>query len=250
MKIVALLQARTDSSRLPKKVLKNILEKPMIIHQLERTKKSDLIDELILVTSDQSSDDELYNIVISHAYKVYRGDKDNVLKRFYECLKELNLDEKDVVVRLTGDCPLHDSKIIDEAINSFLNNDCDYLANCVKPIYPDGLDVEVFSYYAIKYAYENASKKSELEHVTPYIRDSGKFKVVNLEKEDYYSNIRLTVDEQKDFDLVENIYKYFNKTIFSLDDIINYLKINTELLNINKDIKRNEGYEKSLKEDK
>lgn len=248
-KIVAFVQARSDSTRLPGKVLKEIIAKPMIIHQLIRTKLSHYIDEIILLTSDLESDDKLASIIELNGFNLFRGDKDNVLKRFFDCAEILNLDDNDVIVRLTGDCPLHDSMIIDESIKAFLENDCDYLANCIEPIYPDGFDVEVFSFKSLKKAFSGATKKSELEHVTPYIRNSNKFKIKNLEKEIYYPKLRLTVDEEKDFLLVKAIYEYFAKSIFSFNEIIEFLNNNKKLKESNLDIQRNEGYLKSLKED-
>ncbi len=249
-KVVALLQARTDSSRLPRKVLKTILDKPMIIHQLQRTHKSKYIDKLILVTSNQNSDGQLATIVEEYGFNIYRGDKDNVLKRFYSAVEELKLSKEDIIVRLTGDCPLHDATIIDESIEAFMNSDCDYLANCIEPIYPDGLDVEVFNFKSLKIAYLNAQLSSELEHVTPYIRNSGLFNVKHLNKRPIYNHWRLTVDEEPDFQLITKIYEHFNSTFFSFSEIVDFLKKNQELLTINNSIQRNEGYLKSLKEDK
>ncbi len=249
-KVIALLQARTDSTRLPNKVLKTILDKPMIIHQLERAVKSELIDSLILLTSDEISDDKLAQTVIENGFDIFRGDKNNVLKRFHDATIELNLNDNDIIVRLTGDCPLHDASIIDESITAFIDNNCDYLANCVVPVYPDGLDVEVFNFKSLKLAYKNATLKSELEHVTPYIRNNKQLKIKNLIKKPIYNNWRLTVDEPNDFELISKIYKYFNSTYFSFNDTIKYLEENKELLEINSNINRNEGYEKSIKEDK
>jgi RimJ/RimL family protein N-acetyltransferase len=172
-----------------------------------------------------------------------------VLKRFYDSLIEFNLNDEDIIVRLTGDCPLHDATVIDESINAFIKDNCDYLANCIKPIYPDGLDVEVFNYKSLKLAFENASLKSELEHVTPYIRKSKQLKIKNLDKEAIYPTWRLTVDEKNDFKLITKIYENFKTTYFSLKDIIEFLKRNQDLLQLNKNINRNEGYLKSLKEE-
>jgi spore coat polysaccharide biosynthesis protein SpsF (cytidylyltransferase family) len=248
--IIALLQARTDSSRLPKKVLKPILDKPMIIHQLQRTMESKQITKLILLTSNESSDNELAEVVKEYKFTLYRGDKSNVLKRFFDATKELNLLDDDIIVRLTGDCPLHDATIIDEAIEAFMESECDYLANCINPIYPDGLDVEVFNFRSLKLSYKNAILVSEKEHVTPYIRDSGLFKVKNLEKKSIYNGWRLTVDEESDFKLITKIYGHFNRTIFSFNETIEFLEKNQELLGLNSTIKRNEGYIKSLEEDK
>lgn len=249
-KIIALLQARTDSTRLPKKVLKDILGKPMIIHQLLRTSKSKLINDLILVTSDNINDDELSNITINNNFSLFRGDKNNVLKRFYDAVSQLKLNDNDIIVRLTGDCPLHDASIIDETIEAFINENCDYLANCVEPIYPDGLDVEVFNFKSLKLAYNNASLKSELEHVTPYIRNNKDLIIKNLHKQPIYIDWRLTVDEESDFILIKKIYEYFNSTYFSFNEIVEFLENNEQLLKLNNSIIRNEGYIKSLKEDK
>ena len=248
-KVVALLQARTDSSRLPKKVLKNILGKPMILHQLQRTLNSRYLDQLMLVTSDEKSDDTLAQIVMDAGFKVFRGSKNDVLERFEHAVEYLGLNEHDIVVRLTGDCPLHDAAIIDESIEAFMDSRCDYLANCVEPVYPDGLDVEVFSVKSLQRAYKNATLPSQREHVTPFIRESGLFNVCHLEKEPRYQHWRLTVDESKDFELIQNIYEHFGKTCFSFDEIVLYLQEKQNLLKINSNIKRNEGYIKSLKED-
>jgi len=244
--IYGLLQARTDSTRLPKKVLKEVLNKSMIIHQLERTAKSKLIDKLILVTSDEASDDKLAQQVKNNNFNIFRGSKDNVLKRFFDAIPEAK--ENDIVVRLTGDCPLHDAKIIDETIENL--EDFDYISNSVKPIYPDGFDVEVFRFSALKDAFQNAKLKSELEHVTPYIRNSGKFKIANLEKKPLYSDWRLTVDEPEDFEVIKNIFEHFGDNNFSFAEVIEFLESNLHILEKNSHINRNEGYQKSLKEDK
>ena len=247
-RIIALLQARTDSTRLPNKVIKNILNKPMIIHQLERTLKSKLIDNLILLTSDEKSDDKLAKIVIENDFNIFRGDKNNVLKRFYDSVLPFKLNDNDIIVRLTGDCPLHDADIIDESIYEFINGNCDYLSNCVEPIYPDGLDVEVFNFKSLKLAYGNAKFKSEFEHVTPCIRNNKNLNIKHLNKKSIYNTWRLTVDEEKDFNLIRKIYEHFNSTYFSFNDTIKFLENNQELLKINNNINRNEGYTKSLKE--
>lgn len=249
-KVYALLQARSDSSRLPGKVLKNILDKPMIIHQLERTSRSKLIDKLILVTSNEESDNQLAKIIQDNKYTLFRGDKNNVLKRFYDSLSTYNLDDNDIIVRLTGDCPLHDPEIIDELIEEFQNQKYDYLANCIEPIYPDGLDVEVFNYKALKSAYKNATTLVELEHVTPYIRADKNLNIKNFKKKPLHNNWRLTVDESEDFHLISKIYKHFNSNSFSFEELISYLEANKDLLNINSHINRNEGYIKSLEKGK
>jgi spore coat polysaccharide biosynthesis protein SpsF (cytidylyltransferase family) len=239
---IALVQARTSSRRLPKKVLLDTLGKPLIIHQLQRIKLSNKITKLIVVTSNNSSDDELSDIAQKFGFIVYRGELENVLKRFYDCLRYLNADDNDTIVRLTGDCPLSDAKIIDEAITLFEASDCQYLSNCHNLIYPDGFDVEVFSYEALIKTYKQATNKSDLEHVTPYMRQSNNFKIEQIKKTPIYPNWRLTIDQKEDFVLIETIYKHFNKTIFSFTQIIDFLENNLNLIEINKNIPRNDGY--------
>jgi len=247
--IIALLQARSASTRLPAKVLKKLLGVPMIIQELQRISKSKYINKLIIATSDKPSDDELSQIIADYGFHIYRGSKNNVLKRFIDSLKELDLKDTDIVVRLTGDCPVHDSDIIDETISAFLNTDCDYLTNSVKPIYPDGLDVEVFTYVSLKTANELAKKPSQLEHATPFIRDSGLFKTVNIRKKEIHPQWRLTVDEPEDFLVIEKIYNHFGNNNFNFTEMISYLEKNPDIININSHISRNKGYLKSLEED-
>jgi len=248
-KIIALLQARTDSTRLPGKVLKRLLDVPMIIQELQRIAKSKYINKLILATSDENSDDELSETILKNGFNLYRGSKNNVLKRFIDSVEEFNLKDDDIIVRLTGDCPVHDASIIDETISAFLTHTCDYLTNCIKPIYPDGLDVEVFTYLALKTTYNLATKPSQLEHVTPFIRDSGLFNTINLNKKPIHPEWRLTVDELDDFIVIEKIYNHFNNSNFTFKELVLYLEKNLDIININSHIGRNEGYLKSLKED-
>ncbi len=249
-KIYAFLQARTDSTRLPGKVLKNILGKPMIIHELERVSRSKMIDDLILLTSIEKSDDTLSNIVSDSEFKIYRGSKNDVLDRFYNCGVSLKLNDRDVIVRLTGDCPLHDPALIDILVESFLEKKSDYMANCLNPIYPDGLDAEVFTFEALKNAHEHASKPSEREHVTPFIKNSGLFNIQQLEAPPVHPGWRLTVDEPADFLVINKIYEHFKCNTFTFQEMISFLESNPEILTINKSIPRNEGYAKSLQKDK
>ncbi len=248
-RIIALLQARTDSTRLPSKVLKTLLGKPMIIQELIRVKRSKTINKLVLLTSKESSDDELTSIVSGFGFSVFRGSKDNVLERFHQCAQELKLEDNDIVVRLTGDCPVHDADIIDELINAFLESDFDYMANSVNPIYPDGLDAEVFTFKALKKAYNSAKKPSEKEHVTPYIRDSELFKTADLQRKAIHPEWRLTVDEPADFTVIEKIYDHFGSNDFSFTEMVSYIENNPNIAEINSSIGRNEGYLKSLEKD-
>lgn len=249
MKILTLLQARSSSTRLPNKVLKNLLGQPMIIRQIERIQRSIHIGTLFLVTSTDSTDDELANVVSQAGIAIYRGSLNDVLDRFYQAAMP---HKPDIIVRLTGDCPLIDPNIIDAAISKFLALNVDYLSNSLSPTYPDGMDIEVLRFDALEIAWLNAKKPSEREHVTPYIyKNADQFKIADLRHSIDLSKLRLTVDEDVDFYLIEKIYQNLmpSKPDFLLKDIISLLEQNPEWLQLNQTIIRNEGYLKSIKQD-
>lgn len=247
--ILAIVQARVSSSRLPGKVLKTILDKPMIIHQMERIQCSKMIDKIVLATSNESSDDVLADICFKYHIDVFRGSLNNVLERFYQCTKKYKADQ---VVRITGDCPLIDWRIIDDVIRLHLNDDNDYTSNTLKLSYPDGLDVEVLTKDTLIRIYKQASLFSEKEHVTPYVyNNKDLFKIGCLENKIDLSRYRWTVDEKEDFEVVKYIYEsLYKKNIdFSMEDILNLYKEDNFILKKNKDFLRNEGYKKSLDND-
>lgn len=245
--ILAILQARCSSSRLPNKVLKPILGKPMLLHQIERLQNSKMIDELVVATSVNASDDALEQMCIDNKVKVFRGSLDNVLDRYYQCAKLYN---PKYIVRLTGDCPLTDWTVVDEVIQCCLKGDLDYVKTSEK--FPDGLDVGVITMNALIEAKKNAALPSEVEHVTQYInKNPNKFKNEQFDFEQDLSHLRWTVDEPEDFILVEKIYQvlYENNPLFLTNDILNLLQEQPKLTKINNSFIRNEGLEKSLKED-
>jgi len=158
--VVAIIQARMSSSRLPGKVLKPILGKPILAYQIERIKQAKNIDKIILATSSNEEDIPLEKLADDLKIKCFRGDLNNVLKRFYDCATE---NRADTVVRLTGDCPVIDPQIIDEVITLHQEEKSDYTSNTLYRTFPDGLDVEVLSYKTLKSVYENAVDKEDLE---------------------------------------------------------------------------------------
>lgn len=249
LNILAIIQARVSSSRLPGKVLKLILGKPMLEYQIERINHSKNIDKLIVATSDGNEDDGIEELCNRIGIFCFRGSLDNVLDRFYSAAEEFKPEH---VVRLTGDCPLADPDLIDKLIDFYRKENCDYASNCNPPTLPDGLDAEIFSFDALKTAWQNAKFSSELEHVTPYIRNHPECFTLSswLNPEDL-SHLRWTVDESADFDLVKSIYEqlYSNNTIFKTKDILRHLESNSELSKINDDITRNEGFAQSLRND-
>ncbi|MEK7103910.1 MAG: glycosyltransferase family protein [Patescibacteria group bacterium] len=248
--IGVIVQARVNSSRLPKKVLKPILGKTAIEREIERVKKVKLAQNIILAIPDGKKDDALEKIAKQAKILVFRGSESDVLGRFYQAAKAFQLKD---VIRITGDCPLFDWQICDEVISFYLQNKFDYVSNVRPPTFPDGLDIEIFSFKALEKAWQDAKLKSEREHVTPYIANHPEvFKIGNLIRNgNDLSGLRLTLDEPKDLILIRKIYKdlYKKKKYFVLDDILKFLGQNPELLRINQNIQRNEGLAKSLKYD-
>ncbi|MBW2996319.1 aminotransferase class III-fold pyridoxal phosphate-dependent enzyme [Candidatus Woesearchaeota archaeon] len=248
MKTAAIIQARMGSTRLPGKMIKLLGDKPLFWHVIDRVKKAKEVDEVVLATGDKKNNDILVEEMRKHGGIAFRGDEDDVLDRFYHCAKKFGID---VIVRITGDCPLIDSRIIDEVVILFKNNDADYASNVHPPTYPDGFDVEVFSFKALEKAWKEAKLKSEREHVTPYIwKNKEMFKCINLKNNEDLSDLRLTVDDDEDFILLDGILKKITAENYNLKEIVNTIRENPELLKINKNISRNEGYKKSLKGDK
>ena len=199
-KVIAILQARMTSSRLPGKVLKPIVGQSMLSLQVERTKCSQLIDELIIATSTEDSDQPIQDWCIKNTIKCFRGNLNNVLERYFQAAKK---HPSDHIVRMTADCPLIDSSIIDEVIKLHLREKNDYTSNCIEPTFPDGLDVEVMTYKALKNSWELSYKTSEKEHVTLYIRNHPeRYKIGSFKNNINLQEKRWTVDYIEDFNLI------------------------------------------------
>ena len=193
VKIVAIVQARMGSSRLPNKVLKKLLGKSVIEILLARLSQSKLINEIYVATQNIEND-KLCDEINSLGYKFIRGSETDVLERFNMAAKATSAD---IIVRITGDCPIIDPKIVDSVIDLFLKHDVDYASNVDPPTFPDGLDVEVFTKHALEIAHLNANTSFDREHVTPYIRN-GNFTKINLAYNENLSNLRFTLDEPED----------------------------------------------------
>lgn len=248
--ILAVLQARFSSSRLPGKIMLPLLGEPMLIRQIERIRRSRRIDRLIVATSTDSSDDPLAELCRARQIDFFRGSLEDVLDRFYRAALAVNPDQ---VVRLTGDCPLTDPAVIDAVIDFCVAGGFDYASNALAPTFPDGLDVEVMKFSCLREAWKLANLPSQREHVTPYIyQQSEKFKIGSYRREPDISFLRWTVDEMRDFQLVGRVYEalYPLNQAFSTDDILAYLARHPELQGFNATIERNEGFKKSLQLDK
>jgi spore coat polysaccharide biosynthesis protein SpsF len=248
--IIGIIQARTDSTRLPGKVLKEIQGKPLILHVIERAQYAKLLNSIVLATTTRAVDTPLANLVQAQGIPVFRGECDDVLDRYYQAAIQFHAD---VIVRITGDCPLIDPHVIDQVVQVFLQHHYNYVTNTLQPTYPDGLDVEVFSYQVLAKAWKEATLASEREHVTAYIRNHPeKFTQHDVKNHVDLSKYRWTVDNEEDLEFVRQIYSrlYAKEKIFYMEDILTLLQEHPELQELNAGIQRNEGYLRSLKHDK
>lgn len=251
MKILAITQARIGSTRLPEKILKTINGQSLLEIHLIRIQKSKLISKLKVATTIEPDAEKIVAIANKVGVEVHKGSINNVLDRFYQTA----LTEKpDWVVRLTSDCPLIDPVEVDKVIQFALEKNLDYASNTLTPTFPDGIDVEVFKFSALKKAWEEAKITSELEHVTPYIWKNSTYKGSDLFKSDCvmnsidYSAIRLTVDNIEDFQVIEALVKS-KGTNKPWMEYVELLEKHPEIKKINNHLSRNEGYEKSINKD-
>lgn len=239
MKIIAIVQARLGSTRLPNKVIKEINNTPMIELLLARLSQSQYIDKIVVATSINQQDDMLKNLVESLGYECFRGDEEDVLRRFYLAAKDSIADG---VVRITADCPLIDSELIDECIYKFKSEKVDYVCNTIPETFPDGLDVEVMSFDSLKKAYNESKSKFDREHVTSYIRNSDEFTKKSIINSEDLSGIRWTVDELNDFIVIDRVFNYFYPNIlFNWRDVLELQRKQPKIFFDNQDIVRNEG---------
>lgn len=248
----AILQARMGSTRLPGKMLLPIIDdKGALELMLERVAAAKSIDRIVVATTTLVEDDPLVALCEKLGIACFRGDSANVLDRYYQCARTVARDE--VLIRLTGDCPLHDPAVIDRVVAFFHAGQYDYAANTHPPTYPDGLDAEVFSFRALERAWHEATLLSEREHVTYYLYTHPKlFKLGNLALEEDFSAHRWTLDEPADLEFIRQVYAslYPSGKAFGMQDVLALLKARPELLDINQDIVRNAGLAKSLEQDR
>ena len=239
LNVIAIVQARMGSSRLPGKILKKIKDRHLIDILLSRLSLSKKIDKIIVATSKNAENDILENLLNEKGYDVFRGSEENVLNRYYEVAKKYS---PKAIVRITGDCPLVDFKLLDSIIGKYNSGNYDYVSNTINPTYPDGLDIEVFSKNALDIAHSEATTTYQKEHVTPYIKNNKKFECFNIENAKDFSSERWTVDDPEDFIVIKNILNYFWPNIyFEWTEILKLKKENPSLFFENKNLKRDQG---------
>ncbi|MBT7668244.1 MAG: NTP transferase domain-containing protein, partial [Bdellovibrionales bacterium] len=239
MKIVAIVQARMGSTRLPNKVMKLINSVPMIELLLARLSRAKELDQIIVATSKNINNIPLIEHVRKLGYSCEQGSENDVLDRFIVAAKE---HKADVVVRITGDCPLVDPELVDACVRHFRATNIDYFSNVNPPSYPDGLDVEVVTLLALEQSMRESDKLFNREHVTPYIRESGKFKTAVMQNETDLSLLRWTVDDPTDFTVITNVFRHFAPNLhFTWQEVLVLQDNYPELFSLNQSTTRNEG---------
>ena len=246
--IGVIIQARMGSTRLPNKVLKRLGDKALLDFQIERIKEAKTIDSIIVATTIENSDDEIEHFCNQKDISFFRGSEDDVLSRYYECAKDNNLE---TIVRLTADCPLIDPVVIDKVVTLFFEEKVDYCSNTVPPetsSWPDGSDVEVFSFAALEQAHRDAVKQEEREHVTFFFwKDKANgFKTAQLKNFEDWSKYRFTVDYQEDYEVLQLICDEIKlRQVYGhVGEIIRVLDDRQDIRMINKDYYFGVGWEK------
>ena len=237
-RVVAIVQARMGSSRLPGKVMKPIAGQPMIVHVLGRVLLAARVNAVMLATSDRPADDPLADFAARAGFDVFRGSENDVLARYVLAAESARAD---TVIRITGDCPLADPGLIDEAVMAYCASGVDYLSNVSPPTYPDGLDIEVFSIAALQRAGREAISSFDREHVTPYLR-AGHFATANMAAETDFSTRRLTVDQAADLAVIRRVFDHFApRTDFGWREVIALQDAEPDMFEANARLVRNEG---------
>ena len=251
MKILAVTQARTNSTRLPAKIFLKVGSESILDIHLGRLKKSTRLTGIIVATTTREEDARVCDVARAHGVSCYRGSEDDVLDRYYQAVKSL---APGYVVRVTSDCPLVDPVLIDQVISRTLETQADYCSNVLVETFPDGQDIEVFKFTALEKAWKEATLTSEREHVTPYIRKNADFnggnlfKAVSVKAAKNYGNLRMTLDESADFELISHLVEKLG-TGRTWQEYAEYLTSNKSITGLNDHIQRNEGYAKSIKQE-
>ncbi|MDP3784903.1 MAG: glycosyltransferase family protein [bacterium] len=243
--LTAFIQARMGSTRFPGKALLPLGNSTVLEQVIGRVREAKLINEIILVTTSDNSDDALAETAKKLGIKYFRGGGRDVLESFYRAAQEFKVSH---LGRVTGDCPLIDPEVIDLAAKKYLEGSWDYVG-VNRPLgeetYPDGLDVEIFSFAALERARKEAKLSSEREHVTPYIwKNPDKFKIFSVKSPVDLSSYRLTLDHLEDYEVIKKIYE--NVKPLRLENIIDFIKAHPEIKTMNADRARDESYHKQV----
>lgn len=234
--IVTIIQARMSSTRLPGKVLMDLKGKSVLEHVVDRVKACELVNKVVVATTDIPIDDA----IIAECEKIgcdsSRGSSDDVLSRYYEAAKKFNAD---IVIRITSDCPLLSTDVLDSMVEQFCKTQPDYLSNTIERTFPRGLDIEIMTFETLEKAYKNAMEAYEKEHVTPYIYQHPElFRIEQFTSYEDNSHFRWTLDTEEDWKLIKEVYNSFNNDSFEYDEILDLFKKHPELEDINAHIEQ------------
>lgn len=241
MKIVATVEARMTSSRLPGKVLLPAAGKPMLSHLISRVKQTPGIDEIVLATTVNAADDVLVDLASEAGIGVFRGSENDVMSRVLGAAKTYKAD---LIVEITADCPLIDPAVIHQTMQLYLHNSCDYASNVIIRSYPIGMDTQVYSTAILEKSFAMTDHPLDREHVTRHIRQNPDiFRQLHLVSHyrEFWPDLAITLDEPSDYELLRSIIEYFmpQKPDFSCEDIMNILKnVHPEWQTFNQEVKR------------
>jgi glutamate-1-semialdehyde 2,1-aminomutase len=239
MKTVAIVQARMASARFPNKVMRSICGTPLIGLLMQRLARARRIDQIVVATSLDAVNDSLARYVEELGHEVYRGDESDVLDRYYGAAKVYGAD---LVVRITGDCPLIDPELVDTIVDRCVEHEADYASNVAPPTFPDGLDTEVLTFRALEVAWQEAEEPGAREHVTPFVRESGRFRKVNVTHTQDESGERWTVDEFEDFEVVRQVFEHFHpRRDFAWQEVLDLRAQCPQMFYGNRHLVRNAG---------
>jgi spore coat polysaccharide biosynthesis protein SpsF len=252
MSFAAIIQARMNSSRLPNKILLNYKNLSPLSILIKRLDKSKYLKKIIIATTTKKKDDKIVDFCKENKVSFFRGNENNVLQRYYLAAKKFKVKK---IIRITSDCPLIDFRILDQMIKNFKKKKIDYYSNAY-PLpcrYPDGMDIEIFTFKTLEKTFKKAALPSEKEHVTNYMWGKNNFKIAKKNIKEDLSNYRFTIDYKKDFIFLCKIIDSFGRnkiSSISMKELINFTKKNLDLISYQKKIKRNQGWKSSYIKDK
>ena len=245
-RVIAIIQARMSSTRLPGKVLQDLGGRPVLERMVERVKRAKKVTETVVATTTDPLDQPIVELCQRLGIPVFRGSLPDVLDRYYQCAVQYRAD---YVVRLTGDCPLIDPDLIDQVVRALLDNPVDFTCNRLPPpfrrTFPIGLDVEACTFEALKNAWKNATAKHDREHVMPYLYEvPGRFRIMQLQNDVDYGNLRWTLDTPEDLELLREVVNRLDGTNdFTWRDVLTLFLEDPELAKINGEVRHKSMYD-------
>lgn len=237
MNVVAIIQARMGSSRLPGKVLQDLAGQPMLARVFHRASRADTLDRVVIATSTAKQDDAIETMCNTHSWPIFRGNEDDVLDRYYQAAQHYKAD---IIVRITADCPLIEPRIIDSLVDPICTHPLDYVNNRLPPIsFPRGMEMDVMTCKTLQSVWKKDKNPKWREHVTPYIYNHPEcYRIHTVRNDQNHAHLRWTVDAPEDLIFVRKIYDHFQTDTFTYQDILNVLDAHPEWLDINRSPKK------------